>query len=76
MSKKKRDSSWSNFYNYHKGKEKLKNAVLQHPDENPGDNSVYNYMKKETNRSGWILPFDQYRNMGMNKPKKIKRKKK
>ena len=73
MRSKKKDSSWSNFYNYHKGKEKLKNAVLQHPEEDSGSNSVYNFMKKQTSRSGWVMPFDQYKNMGM--PKSNKKKK-
>mgnify|MGYP000418434655 CR=1 FL=1 len=68
MKKTKKDASWSNFYNYYKGKESLKNAVLQHPEEDAGSDSVYNYMKSNTTQTKWIMPFDQYENMG--KPKK------
>lgn len=64
--KKKKDSSWKNINNYAKGKERLKNAVYQHPDEDPGDKSVYNYMRNNvTKRSEFhILPFKQYEKIG------------
>ncbi len=65
--KNKKDSSWSNFYNYSKGKERLKNAILQHPDEDPGSKSVYNFIKSSKTKSKWIMPFDQYEKMGKSK---------
>lgn len=65
--KTKKDSSWSNFYNYHKGKERLQNAVLQHPDESPGSDSVYNFMKASKSQTKWVMPFNQYENMGKSK---------
>lgn len=74
MKPKKRDSSWKNLEDYSQGKDRLKNAILQHPEEEPGSGSIYNYMKGETSRSGWIMPFDQYREMGLPKFNRKKRK--
>lgn len=74
MKPKKRDSSWKNLEDYNQGKDRLKHAILQHPEEDAGDTSIYNYMKGETNRSGWIMPFNQYREMGL--PKFNRKKKK
>ena len=51
MSKNK--ETWNNFLNYNKGKEKLKNAVLQHPDEDT-NTSMYSFMKKNINRRLWV----------------------
>lgn len=65
--KNKKDSSWSNFYNYGKGKERLKHAILQHPDEDPGSSSVYNFIKSAKTKSKWVMPFDQYNKMGKSK---------
>jgi len=65
--KNKKDSSWKNFYNYHKGKDRLKNAVLQHPDEDPGSNSVYNFMQSSKSKFKWVMPFKQYEDMGKSK---------
>lgn len=65
--KKKRDSSWKNIENYSKGKERLENAVLQHPDESGDNTSVYNFMKNNVNnkrKEFHILPFKQYEKMG------------
>jgi len=73
MEPKKKDSSWKNFKDYNSGKDRLKNAILQHPEEEPGSKSVYNYMKGEVNRSGWVMPFDQYVNMGSKKAGKPKK---
>lgn len=65
--KNRKDSSWSNFYNYSKGKERLKNAILQHPDEDPGSNSVYNFIKSTKTKFKWVMPFNQYEKMGKSK---------
>jgi len=67
--KTKRDSSWKNVENYSKRKERLKNAVLQHPDEAGDNSSVYNFMKNSVNnkrKDFHILPFKQYEKMGLN----------
>ena len=45
---KQNNDSWNNFLNYNKGKEKLKNAVIQHPEENP-KTSMYSYIKNNIN---------------------------
>ena len=71
----KKDSSWQNLSDYRSGKDKLKNAIIQHPEESAGSDSVYNYMKGEINRSGWVMPFDQYVNMGSKKANKVKKRK-
>lgn len=69
----KKDSSWKNVSDYNSGKAKLKNAILQHPEESAGSDSVYNYMKGEISRSAWVMPFDQYVNMGSKKASKVKK---
>lgn len=58
--KKKQHSSRKNYSDYLKGKSALKHAVLQHPDEGP--NSIFDYMKKETenNRETWVVPFGKW----------------
>lgn len=64
----KKDSSWKNVENWAKGKEKLENAILQHPEEGAGStDSVYNYVKSKKNNSvntNRILNFEQYKNLG------------
>lgn len=69
---KKQDSSWKNVENWAKGKEKLKNAVYQHPEEGSTSvDSVYNFMKSKVNNSvqgdNPILDFSQYRKLGKQK---------
>ena len=64
MKKNKQDSSWLNYKNYSKGKERLKHGILQHPDESPDNNSVYNFIKNKINKGRWIMPFNQYEKMG------------
>jgi hypothetical protein len=65
---KKRNSSQENYkkyYDYRMGKgkpEKLKNAVLQHPEDT--DDSIYGYMQKNKSRNAWVMNFDQYRKLG------------
>jgi hypothetical protein len=68
----KKDSSWDNYKGYLKGKEKLKNAVLQHPEESEGGNSVYNYMKGQVRRDMWVMGFDQFKDVGLDKKSKKK----
>ncbi len=72
MSKsKKKDSSWKNFADYHKGisdgtrQTRLENGVLQHPDEDP-KTSIYNFMvgEKTKRKELHIMPFKQYEEMG------------
>ncbi len=50
---------WKNLENYRKGKEKLENAVLQHPEEGKTGNSVYDFMKGEVRRNMWTIPYEQ-----------------
>lgn len=65
----KMDSSWKNVKDWAKGKDQLKNAILQHPEESTSpDNSIYNYIKSKhknnINSDSKILNFAQYRNLG------------
>jgi len=70
MSKKKKNSSQINYkkyFDYRRGKgkpEKLKNAVLQHPDDD--DNSIYGYMQKKKKRHLWTVNFEQFQKLGEN----------
>jgi hypothetical protein len=61
----KKDPSWDNLKKYVKGREKLKNAVLQHPEED--SNSVYRYMKGKVERNMWVVPFKQFEKIGSRK---------
>lgn len=65
MSKHK-DSSWKNVKDWSKGKARLEHGILQHPDEDSGDKSVFNYMKRNTKKrkSLHILPFKQFEKLG------------
>jgi hypothetical protein len=47
------EATHKNLANYRKGKEPLKNAVLQHPE----GNDVYDYLKKNVKRDFWMKPF-------------------
>jgi hypothetical protein len=64
----KKNSSQTNYqkyFNYWTGKgkpEKLKNAVLQHPEDT--DDSIYGYMQKNKSRNAWVMNFDQYKKLG------------
>jgi hypothetical protein len=53
------ENSFKNLENYRKGKEPLKNAVLQHP---AGD-KVNDFIKKNINREFWVIPFKQWDNV-------------
>lgn len=54
------DPSWKNFRDYRRGKAKLQNAMLQHPDEDM-ETSVYNYMKKNVNKRFYIKPYSEFK---------------
>jgi hypothetical protein len=58
--KKSRPESWRNLENYRKGKEPLRNAVLQHPEEDP-KTSIYDFIKRETRRKLWVIPYNQFK---------------
>jgi hypothetical protein len=58
--KKERPESWKNLENYRKGKEQLKNAVLQHPEEDP-KTSIYDFIKRETKRNLWVIPYSRFK---------------
>ena len=58
--KKERPESWKNLENYRKGKEQLKNAVLQHPEEDP-KTSIYDFIKSETTRNLWVIPYSKFK---------------
>jgi|TARA_Y100000389_G_scaffold164489_1_gene168215 thiamine kinase-like enzyme len=61
-----KDSSWKNVKDWAKGKAKLQNAVLQHPEEgSTPSSSIYNFIKsKKDNNKVNILNFDQYKKLG------------
>jgi hypothetical protein len=48
----KQSDDWKNLSDYRQGKDKLKNAVLQHPEES--QNSMYNFIKKNIKRDLWV----------------------
>ena len=50
------EKTFKNLDNYRKGKEPLRNAVLQHPT----GNDVYDYLKKNVNRDFWVTPFSKW----------------
>jgi hypothetical protein len=57
----KKNDSQQNFEDYRKGKAKLKNAVLQHPEESNGGKSVYDFMQGEVKRNMWVIPYAQFK---------------
>ena len=50
------EKTHKNVDNWRKGKEPLKNAVMQHPE----GNDVYDYLKGEIKRNFWVTPFDSW----------------
>lgn len=50
------EATRKNLKNYAKGKEPLRNAVLQHPD----GNDVYDFLKKNIDRDFWVTPFSKW----------------
>lgn len=61
--KKEKPESWKNAENYRKGKEQLKNAVLQHPEESE-KTSIYDFVKKNIDRKLWVIPYSQFKRKG------------
>ena len=47
------EKTHKNVDNWRKGKEPLRNAVMQHPE----GNDVYDYIKKNVERNFWVIPF-------------------
>ena len=50
------NSSHKNYIDYRQGKDRLENAVMQHPD----GNDVYDYLKKNVERNFWVTPFKEW----------------
>ena len=50
------EATFKNLENYRKGKEPLKNAVLQLPT----GNDVYDYLQKNVNRDFWVKPMEKW----------------
>ena len=50
------EDSHKNLKNWMKGKEPLKNAVLQHGEGSP----EYDFIKKNVERNFWVIPFNSW----------------
>jgi hypothetical protein len=50
------EKTHKNVENWRKGKEPLRNAVMQHP----AGNDVYDYLKKNIERNFWVIPFNSW----------------
>jgi hypothetical protein len=50
------EKTHKNVDNWRKGKEPLKNAIMQHPE----GSDVYDYMKKNVERNFWVTSFDSW----------------
>ena len=50
------EKTHKNVDNWRKGKEPLRNAVMQHP----AGNDVFDYLKKNVERNFWITPFSDW----------------
>jgi hypothetical protein len=57
----KKHNDWKNYKDYLKGKAKLENAVLQHPEEGKDDKSVYDFMKSKIERNLWVIPYSRFK---------------
>ena len=57
----KPDDSWKNYENYKKGKEQLRNSVLQHPDEAKDNKSMFNFIKSNIKRNMWVIPYERFK---------------
>jgi hypothetical protein len=51
--------SRKNYKNYIHGKERLKNAVIQHPAEDE-KTSVYDFMQGQVKRNFWVIPYEKF----------------
>ena len=50
------EKTHKNVENWRKGKEPLRNAVMQHPE----GNDVYDYLQKNIERNFWVTPFKSW----------------
>lgn len=50
------EKTHKNVDNWRKGKEPLRNAVMQHP----AGNDVYDYLKQKVERNFWVIPFKNW----------------
>jgi hypothetical protein len=50
------EKTHKNVDNWRKGKEPLRNAVMQHP----AGNDVFDYLKKNVERNFWVIPFSSW----------------
>ena len=50
------EKTHKNVENWRKGKEPLRNAVMQHPE----GNDVYDYLQKNIERNFWVTPFNSW----------------
>lgn len=55
----KKHESWKNLENYRKGKEPLRHAVVQHPEES--EKSIFDYVKGKVKRRFWVKPYEKWR---------------
>lgn len=55
---KAKPESWSNVEKYRKGKARLENAVMQHPEDDP-KTSIYDFVKRNIKRKLWVIPYDK-----------------
>ena len=60
MAKKSRSESWKNVEAHRKGKAKLKNVVLQHPDETKAT-SIYDFVKRNISKTLSVVSYDKYK---------------
>jgi hypothetical protein len=58
--KDKKHESWKNITNYRKGKERLENAVAQHPEED-AKTSIYDFVKRNIKRDFWVIPYERFK---------------
>ena len=55
-----KDSSWKNVKDWAKGKAKLQNAVLQHPEEgSTPSSSIYNFIKSKKDNNKRSLVYNK-----------------
>lgn len=53
-------SSWKNYKEYNSKKAKLKNGVLQHPEEGKGGKSIYDFMQNEVRHDMWAVSYNEF----------------
>lgn len=53
-------ASWKNYQDYLGRKDKLKNGILQHPEEGKSNNSIYDFMQKSVSHNMWAVPYKEF----------------